>query len=300
MTNGTILAVDDEALTLQIIQDMLEDDGFDVVTAENGKQALDLVMKDPEKFDAIVIDRMMPIMDGMAVLKALREDDRTSSIPVILQTAASSPEEMNEGIEAGAFYYITKPYNESTLGAIVQSAVQRHTQNKQFTNSFNHDLALLAGAETLEKGRFRISTLDDAKAVVWMICQHAEENAMATACLQELITNAIEHGNLGIGSATKEELIRKNCWAEEINRRLALPENAHKSVVIEFDATGDELEVSIEDEGQGFDWTPYFSNNLDLQNKAHGRGIVVARQMSAHSISYENDGRRVLVSFPRL
>ncbi len=143
MSSGTILAVDDESLTLQMITDLLEDAGFEVVNAVNGKQAVDIVMAEPERFDALVVDRNMPEMGGLDVLKFLREHDATASIPVILQTAASGPEEMREGIEAGAFYYITKPYDDSTLVAVVRSAVQDYKESRQFLNFVTADRVLL-------------------------------------------------------------------------------------------------------------------------------------------------------------
>ena len=300
MSSGTILAVDDESLTLQMITDLLEDAGFEVVNAVNGKQAVDIVMAEPERFDALVVDRNMPEMGGLDVLKFLREHDATASIPVILQTAASSPEETREGIEAGAFYYITKPYDDSTLVAVVRSAVQDYKESRQFLNFVTADRVLLSGIELMEAGRFRFSTLQEAKSVVWIVSQLAEETAMATTCLQELLVNAIEHGNLGIGAKTKEDLVLANRWQEEVDRRLELPENQEKSVLLEFSVAGEEVIISVETEGPGFDWSAALTQDTNLENRVQGRGILIAQSMSAQTLTYEDDGRKAIVRFTRL
>jgi len=101
MPSNTILVVDDDALILETIKDALEDAQFDVVTAANGRQALDILMADQEKFDVIVADRLMPQMDGMALLAAVRENFSTSNIPVILQTAEAREEQMWPGRRKG-------------------------------------------------------------------------------------------------------------------------------------------------------------------------------------------------------
>ncbi len=299
MANGTILAVDDEGLTLRIIKDTLEDSGFEVVTATNGREALDILQADPQRFDAVVIDRMMPEMNGMSVLDAIRNNDDTVNIPVIFQTAANRSEEMREGIEAGAFYYITKPYNESTLAAIVRSGVDRYKQNRQFASYINDSSVMFDGAHSLVKGEFHFSSLEEARTVVWLISQHAEEPVNVNLALQELIANAIEHGNLGIGGAEKERLIRDNRWDAEIARRMELPENQGKVVVVRFDATDEFVGVAVEDQGAGFSWHRYLADEVNLENRVQGRGIVVARSLAFSDLRYENGGSRAVMSFAR-
>jgi len=297
MTNGCILVADDDELALEVISDALRDADFEVVATENGQQALEQLLADPMRFDALVIDRVMPVMDGMAFLSAVRQNNETANIPVVLETSQSNSQAMREGIEAGAFYYITKPYDEGTLVAVVRSAVQSHRQNKFFTN---YNAIPLEAPATLEMGRFRFSSFQEAKSVIWVISQNALEPEWVSAALQELITNAIEHGNLGIGGQEKERLIRQNCWEDEVKNRLQRPENAGKSVVVDFDRTGDEATVAIEDQGAGFDWRPYMTGDIDLRNKVQGRGILTAKSIALTSIQYEKDGRRVVVTFPRL
>jgi CheY-like chemotaxis protein len=299
MASGTILAVDDDKLTLLIIRNALEEAGFDVVTAHDGAEALSILTAQPDRIDVAVVDRMMPGKDGMAVLAAMRQNAATADIPVVLQTAASGAQDMQEGIEAGAFYYVTKPYEEATLVAIVRSAMESRDQYKQLTNFLRNDSNLLDGIALLERGTFRLSCPAEAKSVVSMVCQHAEDPAAVSVGLMGLVVNAIEHGNLGVGGAEKENLISRNAWDAEIQRRLALPENAGKTVVVEFDATDDDVTVTVTDQGPGFDWRPYLDNDYNLLNRVRGRGIVVARTMSFQTLSYLDGGRQAIATFTR-
>ena len=299
-SNGRILVVDDEELTVQIIQLALEGAGFCVVTAENGQMALDILDANPDGFDVLIIDREMPVMGGMAVLERVRQHYQTVDLPVILQTSLSRPEQIREGIEAGAFYYVTKPYDEETLVTIVRSAMQRRIQAQAYQSLLSQGEGILAGVDFLKRGFFQFRCPSDAKAVIWMVAQHAEEPAMVMACLQELVSNAIEHGNLQIGGEIRTELQRQNSLEDEIARRLDLPEYADRYVTVEFDATGADLMVTVVDQGKGFDWQAYVNGAIEQGNKMLGRGIISAQAMSSHRLSYENDGRQVSVVFDGL
>ena len=297
MGKGRVLVVDDERVTLTVICHLLEDSGYEVVAADNGTQALDILTSSAETFDAVVLDRVMPEMGGMEVLSAIRAQDRLANIPVILLTASSSPEDMRQGIDAGAFYYITKPFDEAIFLAVVRSAVHDHQAEGVFMDQMTADMALVSGVSLLDRGRFRFSTPDQAKSVAWVISQLTDETAEATDCLRELFMNAIEHGNLAMGGALKEQLILEHRLDAEIERRLALPECAGKVVVVEFKVEDGSVMVSVADQGDGFAWEPYLTEIPNLENKVQGRGIWVARAMSAHSLVYEDGGRRAIVRF---
>lgn len=106
-SNRTVLVVDDEPINIQLLQRKLEWDGIHVLTADNGEDCLTISRE--EKPDLILLDVMMPGMDGFAVCQRLREDKRTEAIPVIFVTAHNSKKGKLEGLEAGAVDYITKP-----------------------------------------------------------------------------------------------------------------------------------------------------------------------------------------------
>lgn len=117
-----ILVVDDHSDNLELLRARLEAYGYGVDTASDGMAALDAVEKSPP--DLILLDVMMPGIDGMEVARRIKANDRLPFIPVIMQTALDSTESMVEGLGAGADDYITKPINFRELEARVKSLLR--------------------------------------------------------------------------------------------------------------------------------------------------------------------------------
>ncbi len=113
-----ILAVDDEKHIVRLVQINLQKEGYDVVTASNGREALERVAAD--KPDLIIMDVMMPEMDGFEALKVLKADDATSGIPVIMLTAKAQDADVFSGWQKGADLYLTKPFNPTELLTFVK------------------------------------------------------------------------------------------------------------------------------------------------------------------------------------
>ncbi len=117
-----IVVVDDLPENVFLLQDRLEHEGFEVIKAYDGKTGIDKAMN--ENPDLILLDVMMPEMSGFEVCKILVDDPKTANIPIILVTAKSGAEDTKEGLEAGAFDYIKKPFNRIELLARVNSALK--------------------------------------------------------------------------------------------------------------------------------------------------------------------------------
>lgn len=123
MTAETILIVDDDLDTLKLVGMMLERKGYKITAASNGKKALGLVAKSLP--DLILLDIMMPEMDGYEVARRLRANPETEFIPIIMFTAKSQIDDRIEGLEAGADAYITKPTQPRELFAQVKAILKR-------------------------------------------------------------------------------------------------------------------------------------------------------------------------------
>jgi len=120
-----VLVADDDPDILTVVKVNLDLDGFEVETAIDGEDALQKATSNPP--DVIVLDIMMPRMDGLTALHRLRSQAATASIPIILLTARGLPEDRVRGLELGADDYITKPFDITELAARVR-AVLRRTQ----------------------------------------------------------------------------------------------------------------------------------------------------------------------------
>lgn len=113
MDTKTIMVVDDNRDIVTIVKTILESQGYNVVSAYSGQGLLSRL--DGQRPDLIVLDIMMPQMDGLEVLRKLKGGPETASIPVILLTAKVLPEDILRGYERGADYYITKPFTPAQL-----------------------------------------------------------------------------------------------------------------------------------------------------------------------------------------
>ena len=113
-----ILAVDDERHIVRLVEVNLQRAGYEVVTAYDGKEALEKVKS--EKPDLVVLDVMMPYMDGFEVLKNLKADPITAEIPVIMLTAKAQDADVFRGWQSGVDCYLTKPFNPMELLTFVK------------------------------------------------------------------------------------------------------------------------------------------------------------------------------------
>jgi two-component system cell cycle response regulator len=124
-----ILVIDDLPENIFILQDRLTQEGYEVNTAYGGTDGLGKAYSTLP--DLILLDVMMPDMSGLEVCKTLVNDEKTKHIPIILVTAKAGAEDTKEGLEAGAFDYIKKPFNRVELMARVKSALKLSEANQQ-------------------------------------------------------------------------------------------------------------------------------------------------------------------------
>ena len=114
-----MLVVDDDPRLLQIIEMYLKLEGYGVVTAENGEEALAQLAVQP--IALVILDIMMPGLDGIEVCKLVRADAATAAIPIVICSALSGDEDVRRARDAGASHMICKPFNLVGLGAVVRS-----------------------------------------------------------------------------------------------------------------------------------------------------------------------------------
>jgi CheY-like chemotaxis protein len=108
-----VLIVDDEPFNIDVLQQELEDLDYEIITASNGQEALDKIQS--EQPDLILLDLMMPVLDGFAVLAEIKADTYLRTTPVIIVSAANDSKSVVKGIKQGADDYITKPIDADHL-----------------------------------------------------------------------------------------------------------------------------------------------------------------------------------------
>ncbi len=125
MTHRSVLIVEDEADILNLLQYNLEKDGFRVIPAESGEKGLQFARS--ESPDLILLDLMLPGIDGLEMCRILKADRKTSSIPIVMLTAKGEETDIVAGLELGADDYITKPFSPQVLIARIRAVMRRRS-----------------------------------------------------------------------------------------------------------------------------------------------------------------------------
>lgn len=149
MAKGWILVIDDEQDLIELVRYNLEKDGFLVKSAQDGESGLAAAFHDLP--DIIIIDLMLPGIDGLEVCRSLRSDNRTARIPIIMLTAKSAESDRILGLELGADDYVTKPFSPRELIARIKAVLRRSSVAESPSERIRF------GALTIDLGRREVS-----------------------------------------------------------------------------------------------------------------------------------------------
>jgi len=193
-----ILVADDEASIRRILETRLKMIGYDVVTASDGEEALALFNKQTP--DLIVLDVMMPKLDGYGVTREVR---RTSDVPIIILTALSDVSERITGLELGADDYVTKPFSPKELEARVKSVLRR-TTNREAVSSTGK-----VAKNIISTGQIKIDTV---RRQVFRKNERIRLTGMEFSLLELLVNNS--------GQAFSRNEILQHVWAYPPDHRI--------------------------------------------------------------------------------
>lgn len=293
MPRERVLVVDDQQLNLLIIEDCLQQEAVDLDLQMDSLKAWEKLQAAGSNYSLVVLDRVMPGLNGLDFLHRMKQEARFADVPVIMQTAAASPEEVREGLEAGAYYYLTKPYQPGALISIVRGALE----DRRIRRQLGRRAARLEEAqEFLVAAEYRFTTLDDIAKLVPVLaalCPHPDRVAPG---LSDLMLNAVEHGNLGVTCAEKALLKWEGGWEAEIARRLVLPQFRGRFGTVRCERQAAQIAFTITDQGDGFNWNNYLTFDPGRAFDPNGRGIAMAKAVSFSSLEYQGKGNVVVAT----
>lgn len=287
-----ILIIEDVKSIANMLQAILIDVGYDVSSIHDGQKAWEILQNEPP-YDLVLLDRELPGLNGLEILKQMKADELLSKTPVIMVTGMSDSQSIIEGIDAGAYYYLTKPTDEKLLLSVIKSAIDEKNDknllqkdNQNFEQIFSY----------LNDARFFCRTLDEARLLSLGLAKIFPDPNRVVLGLHELLVNAVEHGNLEISYEEKTKLVTSGRWQEEIDRRLSEPSFMNRSVSVTFKRSSHEIIVKIRDDGKGFNWKKYVDFCPERAFDPHGRGIALSKMNSFDSLVYEGSGNTVRVA----
>ena len=285
-----ILVVDDELHNLEIINEYLADEDCIVTTRHDSEQAWQELENTPTAYDVILLDWMMPKMDGLELLSRIKQHPQMKDIPVIMQTARIDKQDILRGMAGGAYYYLTKPYNNAALCDIVNAALQ----DIQRFNQLKQSLREGKPSQNIETtAAFELQTLNEADQLARVLADNCPEPDKVIQGISELLINAIEHGNLNIQYAEKARLKKSGKWREEVEHRLRKKEYLNKKARVQFHKNNNSISIMVSDQGQGFDWKQYLEFSPERAFDCNGRGIAMANMLSFDELLYNETGNEV-------
>jgi two-component system cell cycle response regulator len=284
-----ILVVEDDRVSRINLLTILQKNGYQILEAGNGNIALDIVKSNAD-IDTILLDREMPELDGIGFLKIVKNMPKAKKIPVIMITGHDKPEQIQEAIDHGVFYFLAKPVNAEVLNSVITAAIRESKQNKKlFSEVEKHWLSFTL----IEKTSFKFHTIQHAEGLAGFIANIFPDPERVVTGIGELLINAVEHGRCKIGYELKGNLIKSGTLREEIERRSELPENKDHIIEAEVWKQEDGVYFKVVDQGDGFDWQQYMFLDASRARDNHGRGIAQANMVCFDKLVYNQKGNAV-------
>ena len=291
-----ILAVEDDNVSMQFLESQIAALGHNIVKAFDGESALRILSEQKDSIDVVLMDREMPVMDGLTAVMRIKENRDLRNIPVVMVTSADSKGELTEGLDAGVFYYLTKPVDDNILRSVLAAAIREAQQNRTLSEELSKHKASF---DLIDTCKFKFRTLAEAESLAAFIANCFLDTERVLSGLGELLINAIEHGNLGLGYERKTALIDNGTWRAEIERMLESDKYANRYATATVAHKEDGVYVIIEDQGEGFQWQRYMTIDPARAGDNHGRGIAQANTMSFDKLKYNEKGNQAVAYMSR-
>ncbi len=268
-----ILIVEDDHASRLFLESLLESNNYEFRSAENGIEGLNIF--DEYNPDIVLSDIKMPIMDGLELLEAIR--DKNSDAIVVIVTAFGSENYAIQALHLGANNYLKKPVSGQELlrllkkykaiisGKYSPESLPGKLKNRTFSIEFKSEFG-------------KIPKIVDKIMIESAIEIDDSEKVNIELGLVELITNAVEHGNLGISYIEKQTALDKGNLSELFNERVHNEKYKNRKILVDFFTDEEKYQWTITDDGDGFNW----KNIPDPTDQEHilelnGRGIFISK-----------------------
>ncbi len=266
---GKILIVDDNLDLLDYLKDFFMIYNYEVILAETGTEGVDKFREFSP--DIVISDMRLPDKNGNVVVKEIKQIDQ--EVPIIIITGFSDHQLILSAMKSGACDLLKKPFKPNDLRYLIS----------KIETLFRKIKVKLSSAFVQWEKRHLIIRNDIGiiRSVVDFIFSNidyiSEDVSFMKIGLQEVLINAIEHGNLEISTKEKKELLDKGDYNKILNKRAQQPAYREKFVDIEIFSTPEYLKITLQDQGKGFDYTqiPDPTNPKNFLEE-YGKGIFMA------------------------
>lgn len=233
----------------------------------------------------VVVDET--IEKQLVYIHQLKESMSSRGLPVGGVVRDDSVVSGHRMLEAGYDFLIPKTLPSEGLQKTFKIATKDYIRKQNLLKQTGQkDFGLNTG----EKLSFEFRTLEETEILTEALSKLCPEPSCAMIGLQELLVNAVEHGNLGITFDEKTKMQQENTWQNTIRERLQIPRYLDKIAQIDVEKFEDRLVFTITDQGKGFDWQSFISAQAKACSLSHGRGIAIAQSIGFDHVTYQGAG----------
>ena len=266
MKGKSVLVVDDEEAVREVLLEYLMQEGYEVETAKNGADALDIIENGRQNFDCVIADVRMPHMDGLTLLRGLKAIN--PSTPVIMLTAYASIDSAVEALRIGAFNFIQKPVVLDHLSKVLRDAVAAQGRaerkraalpNLEYKLSY-HGRCSPTHIESIVDRIYELASSIE--------CLDESEEMGFRSAVQSALFNAVIHGNRN---------------------------DMTKSLQVDGAFSIDQCTVAIEDEGEGFDYNSYFTEDGCPRPVSHKNGGLERILTFMDEVNFNGKGNQTVM-----
>jgi DNA-binding response OmpR family regulator len=294
-----ILVVDDDPGIVRLISKALDSEGYGVDSALDGESALELAAE-KENYALIICNITLPQMSGFEFLNSLTKVKPDT--PIIIISGHTEFGFVQEALHLGAVAYLVKPYEKSELLKWVNNVMAHEREDIARDRLFDrlitekHEMILDTATLMKDNNCSRLACHFANRFIagkspnrVWCI--------KIRLAVHEALRNSVEHGNLDLSSTSKPELISdeaENKYEKLMKERLEDPKYAQRKIFFKFSRSTEKAELTIRDEGKGFDHRSMLKAQMDAV-LAHGRGLMMIRA-GVDEMSYNEAGNEITLT----
>lgn len=261
--------------------------------ASSAHEGLQVLRDHGASISCIVMSYFLPDMEGVEFLRTIKRNLDWNYIPTLVITSDINENNLVESVNAGAFYYLERPFGDDVFVSVMNKALKDYTTYLFYLSKAQN----VHIARLVDSGRFRFQTFKEGYEVAdWLasLCLGRARDDIVVGFI-ELLINAVEHGNLEVGYEEKTAMMKEGDYLNRLVERLAEPKYRDRYVTVEFHREHKELVVNITDEGKGFDSAKYMVMDKSRLFHSHGKGILMAKNLYFSELEYNEKGNSVTV-----
>ena len=291
--SNLILLVEPDGTDRKQTAHVLDEGGYRVKSYSSSNDLIDALQDKADHASVIILPDIEMEAGFSECLAEVQRHPNLKRVPIILR-AQLTDSAIDRNLQSGMiFHHLSKSASPSRLLAITAAAQHSYSRFSQLAQEVEKNSAAFG---LIRSGVFELQTLDEVSHLASILSQSYPDPKTMALGLSELMINGIEHGNLGIDYDMKTTLLEEGTWQQEIDRRLELPENKHKKIIVEYLRGENSTTITIQDEGDGFDWQKYMTIDAERLLATHGRGIAIAASSAFDEMSFIGTGNIVIAT----